>query len=60
MLVTGPVIKRIGRPYLLDSDILKNVKDIVLGTKGAVNRHQLISITTGVVRAINPNLLMVI
>ena len=60
MLVTGPVIKRIGRPYLLDSDILKNVKDIVLGTKGVVNRHQLISITTGVVRAINPNLLMVI
>ena len=54
------VIKRIGRPNLLDSGMLKNVKDIALGTRmarGAISRGQLINITTGVVRANNPNLL---
>ena len=54
------VIKRIGRPNLLDSGMLKNVKDIALGTRmarEAISRGQLINITTGVVRANNPNLL---
>ena len=40
--------------------MLKKVKDIVLGTRmagGVINRRQLISIATGVVRANNPNLL---
>ena len=50
------VVKRIGRPNLLDSGMLKKVKEIVLGTRmagGVINRHQLISIATGVVRANN-------
>ena len=54
------IIKRIGRPNLLGSGILKKIKDIALGTKmarGVINRRQLISIATGVVRANNPNLL---
>ena len=54
------VIKRIGRPSPLDSDMLKKVKDIALGTRMAgavINRCQLISIATGVVRANNLNLL---
>ena len=51
------IIKRIGRPNLLDSGMLKKVKDIALGTRmagGVINRRQLISI---MVRANNPNLL---
>ena len=54
------VIKRIGKPNLLDSGMLKKVKDIALGTRmpeGVINKRQLISIATGVVRANNPNLL---
>ena len=54
------VIKRIGRSNLLDSGMLKKVKDTALGTRmavGVINRRQLISIVTGVVRANNPNLL---
>ena len=60
MMVTGTVIKRIGRPNLLDSGMLKRVKNIALGTRmagGVINRRQLISIATGVVRANNPKLL---
>ena len=48
------VIKKIGRPNLLDPGMLKKVKDIALGTRMAgrvINRRQLISIATGVVRA---------
>ena len=40
--------------------MLKKVKDIALGTRmagGVINRRQLVSIATGVVRANNPNLL---
>ena len=54
------VIKKIGRPDLLDSGMLKKVKDIALGTRmagEAIKRRQLISIATGVVKANNPNLL---
>ena len=54
------VIKGIGRPNLLDSGMLKNVKDITLGTRmdgGVINRRQFISIVARVVRANNPNLL---
>ena len=54
------VIKRIGRPNLLVSGMLKKVKDIALGTRmagGVINRRQLISIAIGVVRGNNPNLL---
>ena len=54
------VIKKIGRPDLLDSGMLKKVKDIALGTRmagEAIKMRQLISIATGVVKANNPNLL---
>ena len=54
------VMKRVGRANLLDSGMLKKVKDIALGTRmagGVISRRQLISIATGVVRANNPNLL---
>ena len=54
------VIKGIGRPILIDSGMLRNVKDIALGTRmtwWVINRRQLISIATGVVRANNPNVL---
>ena len=53
-------IKRIEKPNLLDFGMLKKVKDIVLWTKmaeGVINRSQLISIATWVVRENNPNLL---
>ena len=54
------VIKKIGRPSLLSSDMLKKVKDVVLGTRmawGVINWRQIICIATGVVRANNPTLL---
>ena len=54
------VIKRIGRPTLLDVGMLKKFKDIALGTRmagGVIKRRQLISIATRVARANNPNLL---
>ena len=53
------VIKRIERPNLLDSGMLKKVKDTALGRRiagGVINRRQLMSIATEVVRANNPNL----
>ena len=52
------LINRIGRPNLLDSGMLKKVKDIALGARisgGIINR--LINIATWLVRANNPNLL---
>ena len=54
------VIKRIGKPNLLDSGMVKKVKHIALGTRmagGVINRPQLISIATEKVTANNPNLL---
>ena len=54
------VTKKNGRPNLLDSSMLKKVKDIALGKRmaeGVINRRQLISIATGVVIANNPTLL---
>ena len=54
------VVKRIGRLNLLDSGMLKKAKDTALGTRMAgrvINRCQVISIATGVVRANNPNIL---
>ena len=51
--------RKIGRPNLLENDLLKKVNDIAVGTQlaGVVNRRQLICIANGVVRANNPNLL---
>ena len=52
--------KKIGRPNLLEDDLLKKVNDIAIGTRlagGVINRRQLICIANGVVKANNPNLL---
>ena len=52
--------RKIGRPNLLEDDLLKKVNDIAIGTRlagGVINRRQLICIANGVVRANNPNLL---
>ena len=57
--MTGPLSRGLEDP-LLDSGMLKKVKDIALGarmTGGVINRRQLISIEAGVVRANQPNLL---
>ena len=54
------VIRRIRRSNLVNSGILKKVKDIALGTRmagGVINRCKLISRATVVVRANNTNLL---
>ena len=54
------VIKRIGKPNLLDSGMITKVKDIALGTRmagGVISRCQLISIATEKVTVNNPNLL---
>ena len=54
------VIKRIVRANMLDSGMLKKLKDIALGTRmvgTVINRCQLISIATGIVRANNLNLM---
>ena len=54
------VFKRIGRPNLLDSGMLKKIKDIALGTRmaeGVISKRQLISTASGVIRRNNPNLL---
>ena len=50
--------KKAGRPNLLDETLLKNVKDIAIGTRaasGVINRKQILNIRKGVVRANNPN-----
>ena len=46
--------KKVGRPNILDDNLLKKVMDIAIGTRmagGVVNRRQLIGIATGVIRA---------
>ena len=53
------VVKRIGRLNLLDSGMLKKAKGTAIGTRMSgrvINRCQVISIATGVVRANNPNI----
>ena len=52
--------RKIGRPNMLSDDIIKKVKDIVMGTRiagGVINRQQVVCIAKGVVKANNPNIL---
>ena len=54
------VFKKVGRPNLLDDNLIKNVKDIAIGTRqagGVINRRQIVNIAKGVVRANNPDIL---
>jgi len=50
--------KKVGRPNLLDDNLIKKVKDIAFGTRsagGVINRKQILNIANGVVKANNPN-----
>ena len=54
------VFKKVGRPNLLDDNLIKKVKDIAIGTRqagGVINRRQIVNIAKGVVRANNPDIL---
>ena len=47
------MFKKAGRPYLLDSNLMKNVEDIAFRTRaarGAINRRQILNIGKGVVK----------
>ena len=54
------VFKKVGRPNLLDENLIKKVKDIAIGTRqaaGVINRRQIINIARGVVRSNNPDIM---
>ena len=54
------VFKKVGRPNLLDDNLIRKVKDIAIGTRqagGVINRWQIVNIAKGVVRANNPDIL---
>ena len=54
------VFKKVGRPNLLDDNLIRKVKDIAIGTRqagGVINRRQIVNIAKGVVRANNPDIL---
>ena len=54
------VFKKVGRPNLLDDNLIRKVKDIAIGTRqagGVINRRQIVNIPKGVVRANNPDIL---
>ena len=47
------MFKKAGRPYLLDSNLMKNVEDIAFrmrAARGAINRRQILNIEKGVVK----------
>lgn len=53
-------LQRHGRPNLLGDDLLKKIKDIIIGTRlagGVINRRTVLCIANGVVKANQPNLL---
>ena len=54
------VFKKVGRPNLLDENLIKKVKDITIGTRytgGVINRRQIVNIAESVVRVNNPDIL---
>ena len=54
------VFKKVGRPNLLDDNLIRKVKDIAIRTRqagGGINRRQIVNILKGVVRANNSNIL---
>ena len=55
------VFKKVGRPNLLDENLIKKVKDIAIGTPqagGVINRRQILNIAKGVVKSNNPDILV--
>ena len=54
------VFKKVGRPNLLDDNLIKKVKDIAIRTPqagGVINKRQIVNITKGVVGASNADIL---
>ena len=54
------VLKKVGRPNILDDHLIRKVKDIAIGTRqagGVINRRQILNIAKGVITANNPNIL---
>ena len=54
------VFKKVGRPNLLDQNIIKKIKEIAIGTSqagGVINRRQILNIARAVVRSNNPDIL---
>ena len=53
-------IQRKGRPNLVDDEMLKKIKDIIVGLRlagTAISRKMVIAITTGLIKANDPNTL---
>ena len=54
------VFKKVGRPNLLDDNLIKKVKDIAIGTRqasGVINRRGIVNRAKGFARANNPDIL---
>ena len=54
------VLKKVGRPNILDDHLIRKVMDIAIGTRqagGVINRKQIVNIAKGVVKANNPDIL---
>ena len=52
--------KKVGKPNLLEDNLIKKVKDIAIVTRqagGVINRRQIVNIAKSVVRANNPDIL---
>ena len=53
-------IQRTGKPNLVDDEMLKEIKDIIIGSRlagTAISRKMVIAIATGVIKANVPNIL---
>ena len=58
--VSNFFIKKVGRSNLLDDNLIKKVRQIAIETRqacGVINRRQIVSITNGIVRTNNPDIL---
>ena len=54
------VFKKVGRPNLLDDNLIKKFKDIAIGTRqasGVINRRGIVNIAKGFARANNSDIL---
>ena len=53
------VLKKVGRPNVLDDHLIRKVKNIAMGTRqtgGVINRKQTFNIAEGVTRGNNPGI----
>ena len=54
------VLKKVGRPNVLDDHLIRKVKNVAMGTRqagGVINRKQIFNIAEGVIRGNNPGIL---